>query len=61
MILGEPNLRSIIELIEAEGCPECGEPTIARSINGPVELILDCGDVVDATSWIDASELQEDS
>lgn len=52
MILGEPTFQAILDQIEAEGCPRCGEPAGTISVNGPSEIILECGHVVDATRWI---------
>lgn len=56
MILGEPTLQNILDLIETDGCPHCGGDPGAVSINGPSEIILhECGHIVDATPFIDAS------
>jgi hypothetical protein len=58
MILGKPNLQSVLDLIDAEGCPRCGEPAGTIFVDGPSEIILEgCGHVVDVKSWIDASGL----
>jgi hypothetical protein len=58
MILGKPTLQSVLDLIDAEGCPHCGEPAGTIFVDGPNEILLEgCGHVVDATGWIDEGEL----
>lgn len=50
VILGEPTFQSILDYIEEEGCPRCGELPIIININGPQEVVLDgCGHVIDTT------------
>lgn len=58
MNLGEPNLQSIIDFVQEEGYPDCGEFSGEVHGNGPDEIIFECGHVVDATQWIDASKLE---
>lgn len=61
MILAKPNFQSVLDLIDADGCPYCGELSGTIFVDGPSEIILKgCGHVVDATKWLDASESEED-
>lgn len=49
MILGKPTLRSVLDLMEADGCPYSSDLPVTISLNGPTEVLEGCGDVVDAT------------
>lgn len=53
MILGKSTLQSVLDLIEADGRPFCGELPRTIFVDGPIEIVLEgCGHVVDETSWI---------
>lgn len=53
MILGEPTLKAILNLIETEGCPSCGADAGTIFVNGPSEIILEgCGHVIDAEPFL---------
>lgn len=48
-------LRPVLDAIEFDGCPLCGEQPAMISVNGPDEIILHgCGHVLDAKAWADA-------
>lgn len=49
MILGEPTLQSVIELLQDDRCPRYGELPIELQVSGPDEIVLECDHVVDAT------------
>lgn len=53
MILVKCNVQPEHNLIDAEGCPYCGEKPREISVNDPADINLQCGHVVDATRWID--------
>jgi hypothetical protein len=56
MILGEPTLETILDLISEEGCPLCGDDPGAILVNGPSEITLNgCGHTIDAEPYIDSS------
>lgn len=60
MILGEPTLETILDLISEEGCPRCGEDPGAILVNGPSEIILNgCGHTLDATPYINSDSRRE--
>lgn len=54
MILGEPNLQSVLDLIEADGCPLSGKQPGAIQFNGPDGIILECEHNLGAKAWIDS-------
>lgn len=58
MILGEPTVQSFIEFVQEEGCPRYDRISGEVFVNGLNEIALECDHVVDATQWIDASELE---
>lgn len=51
MILDKPTLQNVLELVQEEGCPACGELPSHVSISGPDEVRLGCGQVIDAKEW----------
>lgn len=53
MILGEPDFQTVLDLLEDEGCPVCGEPAGGIEVRGPDKIVLSCGHVVDAKNWFD--------
>lgn len=53
MILGDSTLQSVIDFLQDDGCPRCGELQSAIDVNGPDEIVLECGHVIDATRWIE--------
>lgn len=53
MILGEPTFETIIEIIDAEGCPRCGELPMEIFIDGPSDVELSCGHTVDVKRLLD--------
>lgn len=46
-------LRPIVEAIEIEGCPLCGEQPVGIQIDGPQDIRLTCGHLLDAKRWAD--------
>ncbi len=54
MILGTPTLETVVEMVQEEGCPACGERPSHVSVNGPDEIVLSCGQVIDAKEWIES-------
>ena len=56
LIIGKPTLQTVIDLIDDEGCPICSDPAGGIQVNGPNEIVLGCGHVVDAQAWIDAHQ-----
>ena len=56
LIIGKPTLQTVIDLIEDEGCPVCGESPGGIQVNGPNEIVLGCGHVLDAQAWIDGHQ-----
>jgi hypothetical protein len=61
MILGKPTLQTVLKLIEDEGCPRCGDTPPIIHVNGPDEIVLECGQVLDAKRWIDSSEPKDEA
>lgn len=54
MILGEPTVGAVTELIETEGCPRCGHLPGWLDIVGPHEIVLEgCGHVINVNRWND--------
>lgn len=53
MILGKPTLQTVLSHLKEEGCPRCGKLPNQIQINGPDEIVLECGHVVDEKVWID--------
>lgn len=49
----------MIELLQDEGCPRCGELPSGYRVNGPDEIVLECRHVVDAKAWIDEQNAQD--
>lgn len=45
-------LRPILESIEWDGCPFCGEPSSMIGVNGPDEIVLSCGHRVDGEAML---------
>lgn len=46
-------LQPVLDSIEFDGRPYCGDPTQSIQINGPDEIILGgCSHVVDATGFV---------
>lgn len=52
MIIGEPTFQADFEWIEVDGCPRCGRNSMEIFINGPHDIILSCGHVVDVAPLI---------
>lgn len=47
-------LQPILDAIEMDGCPFCGNTPAMIHVNGPDQIVLEgCGHVVDAESWAD--------
>lgn len=46
-------LRPVLDSIEFDGCPLCGERPTMSDVNGPDEIVLSCGHVIDARAWAD--------
>lgn len=55
MNLGEPILKAVIEFLQDDGCPLCGEHPTTLDLNGPNEIVLKYGHIVDARPWIKES------
>ena len=53
-------LQPVLDAIEFDGCPRCGEEPEMISVNGPQEIILHgCDHVLDAKAWADAQYSNE--
>ena len=53
-------LQPVLDAIEFDGCPRCGEEPEMISVNGPQEIILHgCGHVLDVQGWADAQYTNE--
>lgn len=46
-------LRPVLDSIEFDGCPFCGERPSMINVNGPDEIALNCGHVLNAKAWAD--------
>lgn len=46
-------LRPVLDSIEFDGCPFCGEHPVGVDLRGPDDIRLSCGHVVDAKAWAD--------
>lgn len=47
-------LRPVLESIEWDGCPVCGEKPMIINVNGPDEIgIRPCGHVIDAERFLE--------
>lgn len=54
MIIGNPTIEAVTELLETEGCPECGQVPGWIDIDAPGRLVPSCGHAVHV------NELQKD-
>lgn len=46
--MADRGLRPVLESIEGDGCPVCGQEALIINVNGPDEIgIRPCGHVVD--------------
>lgn len=52
MILGDPTLQSVLDLIESDGCPRYGELLGEIRVHVPNKIVLMCDHIVDAETWI---------
>lgn len=55
-----PILKRTVGHFLAYGTSYCGELPATISVNGPNEIILECGHVVDAKGWIDSHYRDDD-
>jgi hypothetical protein len=55
LILVKHTSKSALDIIEAYGCPDNGEFPGTIFFDGPSEIVLECGHVVDAEGWIEAN------
>lgn len=46
-------LRPVLDAIDLDGCPYCGEHPIGVDLRGPDDIRLSCGHIVNAKAWAD--------